>query len=141
MLSRAVFKWIKRWGCLALFSLFINVSITSCLAPVRSQAVYELPTQLPPTIKIATAASRVDHPFFETTWQRYRDRFIQADGRVIDWENDDQRTTSEGQAYAMLRALLIDDRETFDRVLNWGEQNLARRDDDGVLIDHLWAWK
>ncbi|MBX2864420.1 MAG: glycosyl hydrolase [Leptolyngbyaceae cyanobacterium MAG.088] len=141
MLSRAVSKWIKRWGCLALFSLFINISISSCVVPVRSQAAYELPTQLPSNISIATAASRVDRSFFETTWQRYRDRFIQADGRVIDWENDDQRTTSEGQAYAMLRALLINDQETFDRVLTWGEENLARRDDDGAPIDHLWAWK
>lgn len=141
MLSRAVLRWIKRWGCLALFIFFINISIVSCFAPVRSQAVYKLPTQLPPTIKIATAASEADRPFFETTWQRYRERFIQADGRVIDWENDDQRTTSEGQAYAMLRALLIDDPETFDQVLTWGEQNLARQDSDGILIDHLWAWK
>lgn len=141
MLSRAAFKWMQRWGCLVLFSLIINGLIASCLAPVRSQAVYELPTQLPSTINIATADSTAGQAFFETTWQRYRDRFIQTDGRVIDWENDDQRTTSEGQAYAMLRALMIDDAETFDRVLTWGEQNLARHDDDDELIDHLWAWK
>lgn len=140
MLPRAVFRWIKRWGCLALVGFIINIFIASCLPPVQSQAVYELPTQLPPGIKLETVASGIDRPFFETTWQRYRDRFIQADGRVIDWENDDQRTTSEGQAYAMLRAVLIDDAETFDRVLNWGEQNLERLDDDGP-IDHLWAWK
>ena len=141
MLSRAVLKWIKRWGCLALIGFVANILISSCVIPVRSQAAYELPTQLPPTITINRAASGVDRPFFETTWQRYRERFIQADGRVIDWENDDQRTTSEGQAYAMLRALLIDDPETFDQVLAWGEQNLARYDDDGELLDHLWAWK
>ncbi|ESA32304.1 endoglucanase y [Leptolyngbya sp. Heron Island J] len=141
MLSRAVLRWIKRWGCLALVGFIVSILISSCVIPVRSQAAYELPTQMPTTIKVATAALGVDRPFFETTWQRYRDRFIQADGRVIDWENDDQRTTSEGQAYAMLRALLIDDPETFDQVLRWGEENLARYDADGALIDHLWAWK
>ena len=60
---------------------------------------------------------------------------------MIDWENADQRTTSEGQAYAMLQAVLIDDRDTFDRTLAWAEENLARRDDSGVPTDHLWAWK
>ncbi|MEM9264375.1 MAG: glycosyl hydrolase family 8 [Cyanobacteria bacterium P01_F01_bin.13] len=142
MVSTAFFRRMQRWSCFALMGLVTNITISSCfLLPVRSEAVYELPTQLPPTINIAAAASTVDRPFFETTWQRYRDRFIQTDGRVIDWENDDQRTTSEGQAYAMLRAVLIDDAESFERVLNWGENNLARYDDDGVLLDHLWAWK
>lgn len=142
MTSSAFYRRIQRWSCFALLGLMLNVAITSCfLLPVRSEAAYELPTQLPPTVTIATVTDTTDRPFFETTWQRYRERFIQADGRVIDWENDDQRTTSEGQAYAMLRALLIDDAETFDQVLAWGEQNLARRDDDGELLDHLWAWK
>ena len=141
LLSRSVWKWLRRWGCWLLLGLTINIWLTGCFASVRSQAVYELPTQLPASIDIAMSTSAVDRPFFETTWRRYRDRFIQADGRVIDWENDDQRTTSEGQAYAMLRALIIDDPEIFDRVLTWGEENLARRDQDGALMDHLWAWK
>lgn len=141
MVSRTVLKWMRRWGCMALLGAMLNMAIASCLAPVRSQAAYELPTELPATIQLAVTSSPVDQAFFETTWNRYRDRFIQTDGRVIDWENDDQRTTSEGQAYAMLRAVLIDDPATFDRVLTWGEQNLARRGDDDVLLDHLWAWK
>lgn len=141
MVSRAVLKWIRRWGCLALLGVMLNLAIASCLSPVRSQAVYELPTELPDTVRIATGPSPLGRSFFETTWERYRDRFIQTDGRVIDWENDDQRTTSEGQAYAMLRALFIDDPATFDKVLTWGEENLARRDENDALIDHLWAWK
>ncbi|NEQ50027.1 MAG: glycosyl hydrolase [Leptolyngbya sp. SIO3F4] len=141
MVSREFYGWIRRWGCLVLLGAMLNMAIASCLAPVRSQAVYELPTELPANVKIAAGPFPLDRSFFETTWENYRDRFIQADGRVIDWENDDQRTTSEGQAYAMLRAVIIDDLETFDRVLTWGEQNLARRDKDNVLLDHLWAWK
>lgn len=76
----------------------------------------------------------------QQSWIAYRQRFIQADGRVIDREADD-RTTSEGQAYAMLRAVLINDPETFACTFNWAENNLARRDSEGKLIDHLWAWK
>ncbi|MGB6300238.1 MAG: glycosyl hydrolase family 8, partial [Rivularia sp. (in: cyanobacteria)] len=69
----------------------------------------------------------------------YRRRFIQRDGRVIDYEASD-RSTSEGQAYAMLRAVLIDDSATFALTLNWGENNLQRLE-NGKPIDNLWAWK
>jgi endoglucanase len=74
------------------------------------------------------------------SWNAYRDRFIQGDGRVIDRESAD-RTTSEAQAYALLRSVLMDDSATFGRVLNWGENNLQRRGLDGNRSDHLWAWQ
>ncbi len=73
------------------------------------------------------------------SWDVYRRRFIQSDGRVIDYEASD-RSTSEGQAYAMLRAVLIDDAETFALTLKWGENNLQRQD-KGQKTDSLWAWK
>ena len=76
------------------------------------------------------------------SWTAYRRRFIQDDGRVIDWEHGG-RTVSEGQAYAMLRAVLADDPATFEQTLQWAENNLKRAalssDDNGE--DHLWAWK
>ncbi|NJM47643.1 MAG: glycosyl hydrolase [Alkalinema sp. RU_4_3] len=75
----------------------------------------------------------------DESWKSYRQRFIQPDGRVIDWESD-QRTTSEGQAYAMLRAVLANDPETFSRTLNWAEVNLARKV-GGKRSDRLWTWK
>ena len=73
------------------------------------------------------------------SWDSYRRRFIQRDGRVIDYEASD-RSTSEGQAYAMLRAVLIDDPATFALTLNWGESNLQRFE-KGKPVDSLWAWK
>lgn len=76
----------------------------------------------------------------QQSWQAYRSRFIQDDGRVIDREAND-RSTSEGQAYALLRAVWIDDRQTFDRVLQWSETNLRRRNLSGQPTDQLWAWK
>ncbi|MEA3090940.1 MAG: endoglucanase, partial [Caballeronia sp.] len=39
-----------------------------------------------------------------TDWTAYRTftaRFVQADGRVIDYSTPTQQTTSEGQSYAM----------------------------------------
>ena len=45
-------------------------------------------------------------------------------------------TTSEGQAYAMLFALIADDKKTFQSLLNWTENNLANND----LTVNLPAW-
>lgn len=75
------------------------------------------------------------------SWDAYRQRFIQADGRVIDWEQNG-RTVSEGQAYAMLRAVFADDPATFAQTLKWAEDNLRRVDpQSGQPLDSLWAWK
>lgn len=92
-------------------------------------------------LSLAENGNNDQYQFLQASWESYRERFIQADGRVIDWETADQRTTSEGQAYAMLRAVFIDDPETFEKVLLWGEQNLARRSVEGEIEDTLWAWK
>ncbi|MCC5642238.1 glycosyl hydrolase [Nostoc sp. CHAB 5824] len=73
------------------------------------------------------------------SWDSYRQRFIQSDGRVIDYEASD-RSTSEGQAYALLRAVLINDPATFALTLNWSENNLQRQA-AGKRTDSLWAWK
>ncbi|MGA3263392.1 MAG: cellulose synthase complex periplasmic endoglucanase BcsZ [Terracidiphilus sp.] len=70
-----------------------------------------------------------------TLWDSYAARFIDAQGRVIDPQGGD-RTTSEGQAYALFFALAGNDRATFDRVLAWTQNNLA----SGDLETHLPAW-
>lgn len=88
----------------------------------------------------AAAPTGITEDLIQQSWQAYRQQFIQADGRVIDREDED-RSISEGQAYALLRAVMIDDREIFDRVLQWSETNLQRRNPDGSRIDTLWAWK
>jgi endoglucanase len=68
-------------------------------------------------------------------WNAYSARFIDVQGRVIDHSAAD-RTTSEGQAYAMFFALAGNDRPSFDRLLNWTQANLAGND----LQSHLPAW-
>src|SRR5262245_29086735 len=70
------------------------------------------------------------------SWRAYTQRFIQEDGRVIDHSAGDV-STSEGQAYAMLRAVWVGDREAVDRTLKWALNNL----NSNVRSDRLWAWK
>jgi endo-1,4-beta-D-glucanase Y/4-amino-4-deoxy-L-arabinose transferase-like glycosyltransferase len=62
-----------------------------------------------------------DNPMLSNTWEGYKERFIE-NGRVIDPKAD--QTTSEGQAYAMLRAVFMDDREAFDEIWGWTQENL-----------------
>lgn len=99
----------------------------ACLNP-ENEIVLELPADSP------------QNDLLIESWRAYRDRFIQADGRVIDREDGD-RTVSEGQAYAMLRAVAVNDPATFDRTYTWAKNNLARTNNEGEPTDLLWAWK
>ena len=68
-------------------------------------------------------------------WKAYCNRFLDDQGRVIDRGAHD-RTTSEGQAYAMFFALVANDRPRFDKLLRWTTINLAH----GDLTLRLPAW-
>src|SRR5215831_2376318 len=68
-------------------------------------------------------------------WKNYTAVFMDNQVRVIDHDAGD-RTTSEGQAYAMFFALVANDRSRFDGLLKWTELNLA----SGDLAAHLPAW-
>ena len=62
----------------------------------------------------------------------YKQNFMSEDGRIMDRDKNNI-TTSEGQSYMMLRALIMDDRPTFDLVYQWTKNNLQRH-------DRLFAW-
>lgn len=68
-------------------------------------------------------------------WTSYSGQFIDQQGRVVDPQGSD-RTTSEGQAYALFFSLVDNDRTIFDKVLSWTRDNLAQ----GDLGTHLPAW-
>jgi endoglucanase len=68
-------------------------------------------------------------------WKNYAAGFMDNQVRVIDHDAND-RTTSEGQAYAMFFALVANDGARFDGLLHWTEVNLA----SGDLASHLPAW-
>jgi endoglucanase len=88
--------------------------------------------------KISTSNASLNQTYSTATvqnlWLAYRDK-IQKDGRTID-RGRDYITTSEGQSYSLLEAVWMDDKETFDRVLKWTNNNLRKR-----KTDKLFAWK
>jgi endoglucanase len=67
-------------------------------------------------------------------WQPWRDRFVGADGRVVDDVN--QISHSEGQGYGQLLAVLAEDRAAFARIWTFTRSQLLVRD-DGLAA---WRW-
>jgi endoglucanase len=81
------------------------------------------------------------HGASESTWQlwdSYKAHFMTADGRIVDWSAE-ERTTSEGESYALFFALTANDRASFDLILSWTQEHLAK----GSLQENLpsWLWK
>ncbi|SRR5579883_512394 len=120
--------------------ILLSCAIGGCRDHASSQA-QNVPVPQGTSIAAVTAPMPpgVASELLQQSWNAYRQRFIQPDGRVIDWEANG-RSTSEGQAYAMLRSVLIDDPQTFGRTLDWAEKNL-RRTVNGKPSDTLWAWQ
>jgi endoglucanase len=75
------------------------------------------------------------YTLLSSSWEKYKTLFLNKDGRIIDYQNNSV-TTSEGQSYAMLRAVWIDDQDTFDKVWNWTKNDLHRPKDN--LLG--WQW-
>jgi len=86
------------------------------------------------------AAVEVDSagPTWPALYQSYTRAFLDNQIRVIDRDTGD-RTTSEGQAYAMFFALVANDRSRFDGLLRWTELNLAAGDLTAQLPAWLWG--
>lgn len=118
----------------------LMISLISCSKVMTCTCPGLQASETNPSSTLATPKPIPDSALLIESWEAYRTRFIQADGRVIDRENRD-RTVSEGQAYAMLRAVAINDQDTFLRTYTWAENNLTRQDNSGNRIDTLWAWK
>ena len=67
-----------------------------------------------------------------STWDTYKKSFIEKDGNTIDPAI--KQTTSEGQSYAMLRAVWMNDKVQFDKSWGWTKRNLQKQ-------NNLFAWK
>lgn len=74
------------------------------------------------------------YALLHSSWEKYKQKFINKDGRVVDYDQN-QITTSEGQSYALLRSVWIDDKATFDFVWRWTQKNMERS--DGLFG---WQW-
>lgn len=70
-----------------------------------------------------------------TRADRFLDVYVTDHGRVVRLDQGGD-TVSEGQAYAMLLAVALDDRERFDRIWTWADAHLRR--DDGLFS---WHWR
>jgi endo-1,4-beta-D-glucanase Y len=67
------------------------------------------------------------------SWTFYKGRFLVDGAHVV--SNTYGGTISEGQSYALLKAVWMDDPQTFERVWTWTKQNLKRPG------DHLLGWR
>jgi endoglucanase len=70
----------------------------------------------------------------QATWTFFKERFVSAEGRIID-DGNNGVSHSEGQGYGLILAEANDDREAFLRIWNWTQKNLR------VRGDHLFAWR
>ena len=68
-------------------------------------------------------------------WAAYANRFVLADGRVVD-TGAGGISHSEAEGTAMLLAERHDDRDRFDKIWTWTRTNLGGRK-DGLMI---WGW-
>ena len=68
-------------------------------------------------------------------WAPWRDRFLAADGRIVDDANKNV-SHSEGQGYGLLLALMAGDRSAFARIWGFTQRELLLRD-DGLAV---WRW-
>lgn len=95
--------------------------------------------QKPKLIKAGNPIVGLVEGFFQIkSWNYYKNIFISDDGRVIDYQRGSV-TTSEGQAYAMRRAVMMKDKKTFDKSYNWVKNNLQHKNDK--LFAWLWGPK
>lgn len=102
-----------------------------CASHAHLPPVEEAPRPVKPAPPIRHSTS-----FLSESWTAYVHHFIQEDGRVIDHKGGGH-STSEGQTYAMLRAVWMRDRKTFDRTYQWSQGNLR----GSTRQDKLLAWK
>lgn len=79
-------------------------------------------------------ATRYPMHILERSWKSYKERFITEDGNTSD--PADKLTTSEGQSYTLLRAVWMNDKETFDSTWNWTKNKLMN--EHGTFA---WKWQ
>lgn len=70
----------------------------------------------------------------DNSWQYYKENYIHSYGQVIDPQT--KSTTSEGQSYAMLRAVWENDQSTFKGVWAWTHDHFQYRNED-----KLFSWQ
>lgn len=106
-----------------ILTLTLLVSGPAAAFAQDSQAPQAAETSNPTTATPAENTCQSITNALSASWSAYKLTYMQADGRVRD-PNADDISTSESQAYAMLRAVWMADQPTFDRVYGWAVDNL-----------------
>jgi endo-1,4-beta-D-glucanase Y len=88
-----------------------------------------------PSFAAAHKCTAGDWPF----WEAWASRYVQKDGRVLESSMQENHSTSEGQAYNMLFALIGNDPERFDHLWTWTVANMLGSDLDQRLPGWLWG--
>ncbi len=115
---------LARWlGCSALALLLV---LGGCSPQQSPQQSPPQPAQQPEEC----------HPAWPA-FAEFQSRFIDPAGKVVDFSDANQHTTSEGQAYALFFSLVANDRKLFDKILDWTGKNLV----EGELTTDLPAWE
>ncbi len=97
--------------------------------------ILEVPAAIASSESRERSSDRYIHQLDELSalWSYYKQKYI-VGGRVVSWD-EQGITTSEGQSYALLRAVWSGDRATFDRTWIWTKEHLQ------IRKDKLFAWK
>ncbi|QNP61047.1 cellulose synthase complex periplasmic endoglucanase BcsZ [Paenacidovorax monticola] len=72
-------------------------------------------------------------------WDTFQRQFVSDGGRVVSNDGEGGQTYSEGQAYALFFALVANDRDGFEKLLRWTEDNLCAGDITARLPAWLWG--
>lgn len=70
----------------------------------------------------------------QPSWETYKRKFLNPKGYIQPPEQSDS-VISEAQSYALLRAVWMNDRETFDQVYAWTDKHMR------LKKSHLFGWK
>src|SRR5262249_38780632 len=93
----------------------------------------------PVALGVLGARGLANHPSLSEkahdTAETFMSRYVQPNGRVVRTDQGGD-TVSEGQAYAMLRAVALDDSGRFRQVWGWTHDNLQLGDG---LLAYRWA--
>ena len=72
---------------------------------------------------LALALSAISSSALANAWDDYKAKYLQADGAIVDTYNHN-KSHSEGQSYGLMFSCFYDDKDSFDKILNWTDSNL-----------------
>jgi endo-1,4-beta-D-glucanase Y len=111
----------------------------SVLARLAKQARSTwLPIALVFSVTLPVSAKTCPAPAWPA-WQTFSERFVQADGRVLESSLLANHSTSEGQSYALFFALVANDQARFEQIWRWSASNLSAGDPATNLPAWLWG--